>query len=230
MVATPEKETQAGQKPAYRVIGTRPVRPDGVDKVTGRAEYGADIRLEGMLYGAVLRSPHAHARILRVDTSKAEALPGVKAVVTHADFPAQESGNIDLGEGNANPMWLVENVVAGSKVLYHGHAVAAVAASEMHIAEDALALIEVEYELLTPVIDVRDAMLPNAPVLLEDLRTNVRARNVDTPTDVPTNIAMHMRIEKGDIEQGFEAAEVVVEREYTSSQFHQGYIEPQNGT
>ena len=228
MVATPEKPNT--DKPAYKVVGTRPVRPDGVDKVTGRAEYGADIKLEGMLYGAVLRSPHAHARIKRIDTSKAEALPGVKAVATHADFPKQESGSLDLGEGSANPLWLVENVLAGSKVLYHGHAVAAVAATDLHIAEDALALIEVEYEVLPFVIDVREAMLPNAPILLDDLRTNVRAKGVDTPKDVPTNIALHMRLEKGDIEQGFADADVVIEREYTTAQAHQGYIEPQNGT
>src|SRR5690606_26216572 len=112
VVATPEK-------PTYKVIGTRPVRPDGVDKVTGRAEYGADVKLENVLYGAVLRSPHAHARIKHIDTSKAEALPGVKAVATHADFPKQETGSLDLGESSANPVWLVENVLAGNKVLYH---------------------------------------------------------------------------------------------------------------
>ncbi|MCK9495495.1 MAG: xanthine dehydrogenase family protein molybdopterin-binding subunit [Dehalococcoidia bacterium] len=223
MVATPEK-------PTYKVIGTRPIRPDGMDKVTGRAEYGADVKLENVLYGAVLRSPHAHARIKRIDTSKAEALPGVKAVATNADFPKPDAGSIDLGEGSANPVWLSENMLAGSKVLYHGHAVAAVAATELHIAEDALALIEVEYEVLPHVIDVREAMLPNAPVLLDDLRTNVRAKGADTPKDVPTNIALHMRIEKGDIEAGFAEAEVVIEREFSTSQAHQGYIEPQNGT
>ena len=223
MVATPEK-------PNYKVIGTRPVRPDGVDKVTGRAEYGADVKMEGLLYGAVLRSPHAHARIKRIDTSKAEALPGVKAVATHADFPKQQPGSLDLGESSANPLWLVENVLAGEKVLYHGHAVAAVAATELHIAEDAIALIEVEYEVLPHVIDVREAMLPGAPILLDDLRTNVRAKGVDTPKDVPTNIALHMRLEKGDIAQGFADADVIVEREFTTSQAHQGYIEPQNGT
>ncbi|MGE3960777.1 MAG: xanthine dehydrogenase family protein molybdopterin-binding subunit [Dehalococcoidia bacterium] len=228
MVATPEKSST--DKPAYKVVGTRPVRPDGVDKVTGRAEYGADVKLEGVLYGAVLRSPHAHARIKRIDTSKAEALPGVKAIATHADFPKQEAGSLDLGEGSANPLWLVENVLAGEKVLYHGHAVAAVAATELHIAEDALALIEVEYEVLPHVIDVREAMLPNAPILLDDLRTNVRAKGADTPKDVPTNIALHMRLEKGDIAQGFADADVVIEREYATSQAHQGYIEPQNGT
>ena len=223
MVATPEK-------PTYQIIGTRPVRPDGVDKVTGRAEYGADVKLEGVLYGAVLRSPHAHARIVKIDTSKAEALPGVKGVVTHDDFPKMETGHLDLGEGSANPAWLVENVLAGKKVLYHGHAVAAVAATDLHIAEDALDLIEVEYEVLPHVVDVREAMLPGAPILLDELRTNVRAAGADTPRDVPSNIALHMRIEKGDIEQGFAEADVVVERELSTSQFHQGYIEPTNGT
>src|SRR6266581_3153966 len=100
------------EKPAYKVIGTRPIRPDGMDKVTGRAEYGADLHLEGMLYGAVLRSPHAHARIKRIDVSKAAALPGVKAVATNADFPTVEAGTLDLGEGTANPKWLVDNVLA----------------------------------------------------------------------------------------------------------------------
>lgn len=228
MVATPEKS--GAEKPAYSVIGTRPIRPDGVDKVTGRAEYGADVKLEGVLYGAVLRSPHAHARITRLDVSKAAALPGVKAIATHDDFPKQEAGSLDLGESTANPIWLVENVLAGSKVLYHGHAIAAVAATDLHIAEDALALIEVEYEVLPHVIDVREAMLPNAPVILEDLRTSVRAKGADTPNDRPTNIALHMRIEKGDVEQGFAEAEVVIEREFRTSQAHQGYIEPQNGT
>jgi xanthine dehydrogenase molybdenum-binding subunit len=223
MVATPEK-------PAYKVIGTRPVRPDGTDKVTGRALYGADVHLEGMLYGAVLRSPHAHARITRLDTSKAEAMPGVLAVATNADFPQAGSGDLDLGEGSANPKWLVDNLLAGEKVLYHGHAIAAVAALDIHTAEDAMRAIEVEYEVLPPVIDVREAMLDSAPILHDDLRTNVRASGVDTPTDQPTNIALHMRLERGDLDAGFEDAEVVIEREFTTAMFHQGYIEPQNGT
>ncbi|MDP2328798.1 MAG: xanthine dehydrogenase family protein molybdopterin-binding subunit, partial [Dehalococcoidia bacterium] len=199
----------ATDKPQYRVIGTSPVRPDGVDKVTGRAEYGADIKLEGLLYGATLRSPHAHARIKRIDTSKAAALPGVKAIVINADFPRQETGDLDLGEGRANPMWLIDNVLAGEKVLYHGHAIAAVAATDLHIAEDAVNLIEVEYEVLPAVIDVRDAMLENAPVLHDELRTAVRARGVPASPNRPTNTAMHMRVEKGDIAAGFAAADVV---------------------
>src|SRR5262249_40877241 len=182
MVATPEK-------PAYKVIGTRPVRPDGMDKVTGRAEYGADLQLQGMLYGAVLRSPHAHARIKRIDTAKAAALPGVLAVVTAADFPAAGGDTLDLGEGSANPKWLADNILASDKALYHGHAVAAVAALDQHVAEDALALIEVEYEVLTPVIDVREAMLDGAPILHDDLRTAERAEGMKNDPDKRTNIA-----------------------------------------
>ena len=224
MVATPEKPS------TYKVIGTRPIRPDGVDKVTGRAEYGSDLHLEGMLYGAVLRSPHAHARIKRIDTSKAAALPGVKAVVTHLDFPTVEAGSLDLGEGTANPKWLVNNVLASDKALYHGHAIAAVAATDQHVAEDALALIEVEYEVLTPVIDVREAMLDGAPILHDDLRTATRAEGVHVDADKRTNIATHLQLKKGDLEAGFAQAEVVIEREYETSMFHQGYIEPQNAT
>ena len=220
----------ATDKPVYKVVGTRPIRPDGTDKVTGRAEYGADIKLEGMLYGAILRSPHAHARIKRIDTSKAEALPGVFAVATNADFPRVESGDLNIGEGSTNPMWLVDNLLAGEKVLYHGHAIAAVAASDQHVAEDALQLIEVEYELLPAVVDVREAMLDTAPILHDELRTTIRARGVAASPDRPTNIALHMRIEKGDLDAGFAAADVVIEREFETAMFHQGYIEPQNGT
>jgi xanthine dehydrogenase molybdenum-binding subunit len=214
----------------YKVIGTRPIRPDGVDKVTGRAEYGADTHAEGMLFGAILRSPHAHARIKRIDTSKAEALPGVKAVLTNADFPRAGDKALDLGEGSANAKWLLDNLLASDKALYHGHAIAAVAATDQHVAEDALALIQVDYEVLPAVIDVREAMLDTAPILHDDLRTTVRARGVEAPADKPTNIALHMRLEKGDIAKGFAEADVVIEREYTTSMFHQGYIEPQNAT
>ena len=138
----------------YDVIGSRPLRPDGADKLTGRALYGADIRLPGMLYGMVLRSPHGHARILSIDTRKAEALAGVKAVVTAADLPDVESKIADLGEGTVNLRYQSNNVLARDKVLYWGHAVAAVAASSVHIAEEAAALIEVQYEVLPPVMTV----------------------------------------------------------------------------
>src|SRR3712207_3891773 len=149
----------------YKVIGTRPIRHDGTDKVTGRAQYGADIRLTGMLYGRVKRSPHAHAIIKRIDASKALALPGVKAVVTAADFPEPPQGLAAAGEGPAQPIrFMVENYLASHKVLYRGHAVAAVCATDQHIAEDALALIDVEYEVLPAVLDVREAMSDAAPI------------------------------------------------------------------
>ena len=205
-------------KPAYKVVGTRPIRPDGVDKVIGRAQYGADVQLPGLLAGKVLRSPHAHARILSIDTTKAEALDGVRAVVTSADFPPRE------GAGYKEPR---DNVLAHEKVLYVGHAVAAVAAVDGHIAEDALALIDVQYEVLPHVMDVRDSMLDAAPILLDSLRTREPDGSSGTAA---TNVAQHIHYEKGDLEAGFAAADIVIEREYETTMVHQGYIEPQNGT
>src|SRR5918912_1407934 len=140
------------KKDDYGVIGKNPLRHDAMDKVTGRAQYGADIRLPGMLYSAMLRSPHAHARILSIDTSKAEAYPGVKAVVTAKDLPEVESKVADLGEGTINLRHQSNNVLAKDKVMYFGHAVAAVAAINIHVAEAAAALIEIKYEVLPPVL------------------------------------------------------------------------------
>ena len=217
----------------YRIIGTRPVRPDGVDKVTGRARYGADIQLPGMLYGRVKRSPHAHARILGIDASKALQLEGVLGVVTHADLPQlpAEEQAVDLGEGASSTRWIARTVFADDKALYAGHALAAVAATDPHIAEDALELIDVQYEVLDPVLDVRDAMLPGAPLVHEDLYTE--EINGPQPADDerrPTNIAKHVEFVKGDPEAGFAEADVVIEREFTTSMWHQGYIEAHNGT
>ncbi len=132
----------------YKVIGTRPIRPDGADKVTGRALYGADFTAAGLLHGYILRSPHAHARIVRIDTSKAAALPGVKAIVTAADLGDSADRIVDLGEGATPLSYIRGNVLAHGKVLYKGHAVAAVAAASAHDAEEAAKLIEVEYEPL----------------------------------------------------------------------------------
>src|SRR6266404_8019637 len=147
----------------FRVIGTRPIRHDGIEKVTGRAKYGADYSFPGMLFGKVLRSPHAHARIKSIKTDKAAALPGVKAVVTAADFPEIPSEEAFVGEGPMNFRDLSYNCMARGKALYDGHAVAAVAATTPAIAEEALDLIEVDYEVLPHVIDVEDAMKPDAP-------------------------------------------------------------------
>src|SRR3990170_7955415 len=120
----------------YKVIGTRPIRHDGTDKVTGRAQYGADIRLTGMLYGRVKRSPHAHAVIKRIDASKALALPGVKAIVTRADFPEPAEGVGESDEAGVTPLpYLLDRMMASKKALFRGHPVAAVCAADLHIAE-----------------------------------------------------------------------------------------------
>ncbi len=215
-----------GKKSDYAIIGKNPHRHDGTDKVTGRASYGADIRLPGMLYGFVLRSPHAHARILSIDTSKAEALAGVRAVITADDFPDVASKIADLGEGTINLRHQSHNVMAKDKVMYFGHALAAVAAVDPHVAEEAARSIRIEYEVLTPVLDVRQAMEKEAPILIDDLRTD----ELGEKGDVPSNIAAHHQEQVGDVEVGFEQAEVIVEREFFTSMVHQGYIEPQNAT
>ena len=212
------------QEYKYKVVGTRPIRHDGVDKVTGRAKYGADIALAGMLHAKVLRSPHAHARIKSINTSKALALPGVKAVITGKDLPELPAGSVQMGEIPLNPQHLSLNVMAKEKVLYDGHAVAAVAATSPHIAEEALKLIEVEYEMLPHLLDVREAMKENAPILHADLRTGGAAEK----SDKPTNVANHTRFALGDIEKGFAEADVIVEHEFDTSMVHQGYIEPHN--
>ena len=194
----------------YKVVGTRPVRHDGTDKVTGRAKYGADFDAAGLLYAKVLRSPHAHARIKSINTSKAEAAPGVRAVVTGQDVPTDSAA--------------ARKVIAKDKVLYKGHPVAAVAAASAHEAEQALALIEVEYEPMKAATEVREAMAEDAELLHE----NQTITEMGEETDKHSNIATHFRYEQGDLEQGFAAADVIVEKEYSTATVHQGYIEPQN--
>ena len=206
----------------YKWIGKRPVRPDGVDKVTGRARFGADFTLPGMLFGRVLRSPHAHANIKSIDTSKAKALAGVKAVVTSVDFPDIPAEEAFVGEGPMNFRSLAHNCMARDKVLYDGHAVAAVAAISASIAEQALELIEVDYEVLPHVLDVMDAIKPDAPLLHDDLITE----GVDPKPSKASNVAKRVEFGHGDVEAGFAQADVVVEREYTTQPVHQGYIEP----
>ncbi|MSQ29362.1 MAG: xanthine dehydrogenase family protein molybdopterin-binding subunit [Dehalococcoidia bacterium] len=212
------------------IVGTRPIRPDGADKVVGRAVYGADVRLPGMLVGRVKRSPHAHAIIKRIDVSKALALPGVQAVVTHADFPAPREKIVDSFRGPGPAAWEIERLLARRKVLYRGHPVAAVCATDIHIAEDALDLIEVEYEVLPPVMSLADAQLPGAPILHDDGFANEIPGLFDLIDGRPTNIATRIELAAGDIEQGFRDADVVIEREYETATYHQGYIEPHNGT
>ena len=192
---------------AYRVLGTRPVRHDGVEKVTGRANYGADFNLPGMLHGKILRSPHAHARIRSIDASAALALDGVFAVVTGGDFPAA-----------GNPV-TAEVVMCRGHVRYQGHAVAAVAAASPTIADQALDLIEVDYEVLPHVTDVVEAA--RGTVIIDpELRTD------GDESAPPSNISNTDVFDAGDPEAGFAAADVVIEREFDSATIHQGYIEP----
>src|SRR5262247_3095773 len=153
------------ENPDNKWIGKRTPRPDGADKVTGRAAYAADTTMPGMLWGKVLRSPHPHARIKSIDTSKAEALPGVAAVITSkdiVDFPV-DKGPVMLGIQDMR--WMCRNVMARDKALFHGHPVAAVAATTQNIAAEACKLIEVDYEVLPWAINVKAAMKPGAAIL-----------------------------------------------------------------
>jgi CO/xanthine dehydrogenase Mo-binding subunit len=218
-------ETQTTQ--VFKVIGTRPIRHDGVDKVTGRAVYGADVQLPGMLFGKVLRSPHAHAHITAIRTEKALALAGVKAVVTAADLPDPGGKSANLGELGEVPLkYLSRNVLASGKVLYQGHAVAAVAATSPHLAQEALDLIEVGYDVLSPALDVLQAMRAESVLLHGDLHTNEMGKKSANPS----NIASHQTFQRGDVQAGFAAAHHVLEREYRSATVHQGYIEPHAAT
>ncbi len=206
----------------FKYVGTRPIRHDGLDKVTGRAEFGADHEMPGLLWGAILRSPHAHARILRIDTAKALAAPGVKAVLTGAELPKIPHRWMGGAEGGMDFADLADNLLARDKVRYHGHAVAAVAATTPEEARDALALIQVDYERLEPVLDVERALEPDAPILDPKL---VPMGHGTLPSQ-PTNVATCVAFQAGDLAQGFREAEVVVERSFRTPMVHQGYIEP----
>ena len=199
----------------FNLVGTRPIRPDGVDKVTGKARYGADFNMPGQLVGRILRSPHAHARIVNINTVRAEALKGVKAVITAADLPDQTNG--DQGLFN-----ILDNCMARTKVFYDGHAVAAVAAIDAKTAREALSLISVEYDILPHVVDVDEAMKPNAPLLHETVYTE----GVFPKPDTPSNISSRAEFGHGDVDAGFAKADIIVERSYKTEQAHQGYIEP----
>jgi len=211
------------EEKALKIVGTRPLRPDGVDKVTGRARFGADYNLPGQLIGKVLRSPHAHARIKSIDTSAALALPGVKAVVTRDDFAEMPDELAAVGELMINFRDVTRNMMAREKALYDGHPVAAVAATTDSVAQAALALIKVEYEVLPHVIDVVEAMQPGAPLLHENQYT----QGVKPRPERASNVAKRLEFGRGDVAAGFAAADVIVEREFNTKPVHQGYIEPQ---
>jgi CO/xanthine dehydrogenase Mo-binding subunit len=209
-------------KNPYKWVGTSPVRPDGIPKVTGTAKYGADYTLPGTLFGKVLRSPYAHARIKSIDTSKAEALPGVQAVVTAEDFPNQDFAYIGPERVAVNFWHVTRNILAREKALYEGHAIAAVAAKDAATAAEACALIDVDYEVLPAVVDVDEAMADDAPLLFEDMIT----RGVEPAPTKPSNVAKVLTFEIGDVEAGFAAADEIVEKDFKTAAVHQGYIEP----
>ena len=192
----------------YKTVGKRPIRHDGYDKVTGKAQYSADIDLPGLIHGAVLRSPHAHAAIRSIDTSRAEAHADVRAVVISKDLP--DPSGWDIGDRH-----LSNKVLASDKVVYKGHAIAAVAAANAHAAEAALLLIDVEYDVLPAVTSAEEAMEDGAPQLHPEYAGNV---------------SDHTQLKLGDVDAAFEQADIVVEREFRTQTVHQGYIEPHSAT
>ncbi|MDO8673703.1 MAG: molybdopterin-dependent oxidoreductase, partial [Dehalococcoidia bacterium] len=246
MTGAEERGTTVASPAAdYKVIGTRPVRSDGTDKVTGRATFGADIKLPGLLQARFLRSPYAHARIKSIDTSKAEALPGVMAVITAADIwdldrksARRENGVVadrylgELEDGeedsdevpalvDADLKFLRDHYLASDKVLFRGHPVAAVAAIDQFIADEAIELIKVEYEELPLVLDFLEAMKDSSPLLHDNLYTV----SLGKPGEKPSNISQYFQHLKGDPERGLAEADVVVEREFRTVMVHPGYIE-----
>ena len=204
--------TTTENPPTYKYVGTRPVRHDGLEKVTGKARFAADLNLTGQLRGAMVRSPHAHARIVSIDTTEASSMPGVKAVVTGADFPAIDPADPIHDEA-------VNNIARG-EVLYNGHAVVAVAAITLPQARAAAAAVRVEYEVLPAVLSIEDAVADGAPI------ANSTNRTLFTGDTEPSNLASVGEFDRGDVGAAFEAADVVVERDFVTKAVHQGYIEP----
>jgi len=186
-------------------IGHNTARLDAPSKVSGRLAYAGDMVMPGMLHMQVLRSPHAHARIVRIDTSEAEALPGVACVVTADDVPGEDGFGVFVHD---------QPVMARGKVRHVGEAVAAVAAESVRIAREALKLIRVEYEELPGLYDPEDALKPGAPVIHDYC---------------PDNVVKHIPVRKGDIEAGFAAADVIIEDEFATQQVEHAYLEPEAG-
>jgi CO/xanthine dehydrogenase Mo-binding subunit len=210
-----------------KVVGTNLPKVDAPERVTGKAAYGADLNLPGMLWAKLVRSPYPHARIKKIDTSKARALPGVKAVITADDFPLLEKGATAplVGEVSISLNAVRELAMASDKARYHGQTVAAVAAIDPFVADDAARLVEVEYEELPVVGDILDAMKADAPLVHEDMVTEEEGKRENSGR--PSNIASHMVYNRGDVEAGFRQADVVLEHTYRTQMVHQGYMEPQ---
>ncbi len=199
---------------SYQVIGQPIPNVDGVAKVTGGALYTADISMPTALWGKTLHSPYPHARILRIDTTGAKALPGVRAVLTGAD----------VRDGMYGRAIKDIPVLALDRVRFVGERVAAVAADDEDVAQQALDLIEVEYEELPAVYDIEAAMSEEAAILHPDFADYTGGEALERPS----NAYSHVTTARGDLDQGFAAAEVIVENTYTTGRVHQGYLEPQS--
>ncbi len=211
-------------EPSLQVVGRRIPRVDAGERVTGRAIYCADLMRPGMITGHIKRSPHAHARILAIDTSKAAALKGVLAVVTAQDFPVVAPGTIiPFGETGADAWVSALTVIARDRVLWRGHAVAAVAATDPYIAAKAVDLIEVSYEVLPALMDIETATAPDAAVMFPEHKP----KGFDAANPAPRNVGGRTLIERGDTAAALATAAVIAEVHTITDTAHQGYIEPQ---
>jgi CO/xanthine dehydrogenase Mo-binding subunit len=206
-------------------VGVAIPRPDGPEKVTGRVQYVADIQAKGMLHAKLLRSPHAHAKIVSIDTSRAKALPGVRAVVTAKDIPHLKKKAPTRAHA----------VLAIDRVVFMGQPVAAVAADEPAIAEEALDLIQVEYQVLPAAVDPLKSMLPGAPPVADAgteadtsealAHSAVAIAKSEAPAKA-VNISQQARLQRGDPAKGFAESDHVLEKTYRVPMVHQGYLEP----
>ena len=197
-----------------RLVGTSMPTLEAAEKAAGRVEYIGDITVPGMAYAKIVRSPLPHARIVSIDASRALALPGVRAVLTATDIPGTPTGR------NIKDVPLL----CGDRVRFVGDKVAVVAADDRHAAEEGAALVDVRYEELPAVFDAEEAMRPGAPVLHANPREYLGFPE-DVPDDIP-NVCGHAVWDRGDLDQGFAAADYVVEHTYVTPLAHQGYLEP----
>ncbi len=206
---------------AFRMIGRNITRVDGLEKATGRALYSVDLKLPGMLYAKVLRSPYPHARIININTSRAEGYPGVKAVITGKDAPDEKVGHIRD-----------RNIIARDRVRFSGEPVAAIAAETVEAAEEAIERIEVEYEGLPSIFDAEESMEKNPSVIIHpDL-----FKYSLTPQPYPLykfeadrpNVYVHRQIRKGDLEMGFEHSDIILENRFSTPMAQHCSLEPHN--
>ena len=183
-------------------VGKTLPRIDAIGKVTGKAVYTEDIKFPGMLYGKVLRPPYPHAKIISIDTSQAEELVGVEAVLTHKDIPGSNKVGVAITAD--------QRILADDKVRYMGDGVALVAAKSEAIADKACSLIKVEYQQLPSIHDPEKAMSPQAPKIHGD-----------------SNVVCHHKVRKGDTEKGFKESDIILERDFTTQMIEHSYIEPE---